>query len=588
MMQHRPVAPISLLPIVVMVALSGCASTGPRLTPVAESVEPRGQLFQNMGGHTRTTSIRGADAQRFFDQGLIWAFSFNHDEAIRSFREAARLDPQAALPWWGIALCNGPHVNNGIVDEAHNADANAAIAEAQKRRAAASPVEQALVDAVAKRYGPTAVANRRLFDEAYAAAMAEVYRKFPQDADVAALYAESLMNLQPWDYWTTDDAPKGKTAEILATLEAALRLDPRHPGAHHLYIHACEAGPSPEKALASADVLRSLVPASGHMVHMPSHIDIRVGQWDQAAKMNLRAIEIDRDYRARSPKQGFYRVYMAHNPHFLSFACMMQGRYRVALDAARSLVAAIPPEFSENSPALVDPFMSAPIDVYMRFGKWDEILAEPAPASRFLYSTAFRHFSRGVALAAKQDVAGARREQVEFRAATQRVPAEQLISINPARQVLAIAEEMLEGEILLAAGELGPAIERLRAAVALEDRLLYMEPPEWLHPVRHPLGAALLAAGRASEAEQVYRDDLRFWPENGWSLHGLARCLEQRGDTAEAAKVRARFEKVWARADVKIDSSCLCVPGAAQQSRARAAGHNRKADCCVAVAAGSK
>ncbi|MDX2200247.1 MAG: hypothetical protein SF069_14905 [Phycisphaerae bacterium] len=587
-MQHRSVAPISLLPLLSMIALVGCAATGPRLTPVAESVEPPGQLFENMGSHTRKTSIRDAEAQRYFDQGLIWAFSFNHDEAIRSFREAARLDPQAALPWWGIALCNGPHVNNAIVDEAHNAAANAAIAEAQRRRAAALPVEQALIDAVAKRYGPTAVADRRPFDEAYAAAMREVYRKFPQDADVTALYAESLMNLQPWDYWTTDDAPKGNTAEILATLEAALRLDPKHPGAHHLYIHACEAGPTPEKALASADVLRSLVPASGHMVHMPSHIDIRVGQWDQAAKMNLRAIEIDRDYRARSPKQGFYRVYMAHNPHFLSFACMMQGRSAVALHAARSLVAAIPPEFSENSPALVDPFMSAPIDVFMRFGKWDEILAEPPPAARFLYSTAFRHFARGVALAAKKDVAGAKREQADFRAATQRVPADQLVGINPARQVLAIAEEMLEGEILLGAGARNDAIERLRAAVALEDKLLYMEPPEWQHPVRHPLGAALLAAGRVSEAEQIYREDLRVWPENGWSLHGLARCLDQRGETAEAAKVRARFEKVWAQADIKIDSSCLCVPGAVQQSPPRNAGKNGKADCCVAVAAGSK
>jgi tetratricopeptide (TPR) repeat protein len=512
-----------------------------------------------MGRHTRTITTESREAQKYFDQGLIWAYAFNHDEALRSFTKAAELDPDCAMAWWGVALCNGPHINNPTMPPERSAAAWDALQKAQARKDRANVLERALIDALAARYANPAPADRAALDQAYAAAMEKVWQKYRGDNDVAVLYVESLMDLQPWDLWTKDGRPKGRTTEIVAILEEVRSRDPNHPGANHLYIHAVEAGPQPEKGNDAADRLRNAVPAAGHLVHMPSHIDVQVGRWALAADQNARAAKADAKYRKLVPRQDFYRVYMAHNDHFRAFASMMEGRYKVARECAQDMLAAIPTDYVQTSSALVDPLMAIELDVLMRFGKWEEILTQPAPPAHLPITTCMWHFTRGVAYAATGRVPEAERELTEFRAATRNVPEGALWSINPAISVLAVAERVLEGEIEFRRGNIDKAVQQLRAAVAKEDELLYMEPPDWVQPARHTLGAVLISAGRYSDAEQVYREDLEIWPENGWSLYGLSVCLRARGATREAQEVERRFRKSWARADTKIDTSCLCT-----------------------------
>ena len=545
--------------------VSGCARGG-RGAAIAPPSEPR---FDGLGTHARPVSTASPQAQRLFNQGLVWAYAFNHDEAIRSFRAAAEQDPNLAVAWWGVALCNGPHINFPLMEPAQSRAAWAALANAQARSATASPVEQDLIAALAARYAQTPPADRRPLDEAYAAAMKQVWQRHPHDADVGALYAEALMDLQPWDLWTKDGKPKGNTPEILAVLERVLELNPDHPGANHFYIHAVEASPHPERGNASADRLRDAVPISGHLVHMPSHIDVQCGRWSQAADQNTQAIAADQRYRQVAPRQDFYRVYMAHNLHFLAFASMMEGRSVAAERAAREMVVGVPREFIREHGPWVDPFMSIVFDVLKRFGRWDDVLNEPRPSPALPITTAMYHFSRGVAYAAKGRIPAAEREQVEFRKAVQAVPADAAMMVNPAHKVLSIAEHMLAGEIAYAREQVDEAVDDLKKAIAIEDDLTYMEPPEWIQPVRHTLGAVLVSAGRYDEAERVYREDLAIWPENGWSLQGLARCLEAQGKTQEAAQVQTRFTTAWRRADVKVHASCLCVRG--EQRRADAA-----------------
>lgn len=546
--------------ILAMSLPAGCRSTSP--TEVSHDpgqTSPR--LFDGMGKTHRSIATSSPDAQRWFDQGLVWSFAFNHDEAIRAFQQAAALDPDNPMPWWGIALCNGPHINNPAMPPERSKAAWDALQRAQERKGRAGPAERALIDALARRYADAPPADRRPLDEAYAAAMRTVYREHPADPDVGVLFAESLMDLQPWDLWTLDGQPKGAAPEIIAVLEAVLARAPEHPGACHLYIHAVEASPHPEKADAAANILRTAVPAAGHLVHMPSHIDVQLGRWAMAADQNRAAIEADRGYRKISPKQGFYTIYMAHNHHFLAFASMMEGRKAAAHQAARDMIAGVPAEFIQKQPAAIDPYLMVELDVLKRFGEWDELLRQPRPAETLPITTAYWHYARGVALAAKGDVPGAQREQQAFRAAVEKVPADAMMAINSARKVLAIAEQVLAGEIALARRQIDDSVAALREAVRIEDELLYMEPPEWIQPARHTLGAVLVAAGRHEEAEKVYRQDLERWPENGWSLHGLAACLRERKAHDEAEKVEARFRNTWARADVRIGSSCLCVAG---------------------------
>lgn len=540
-------------------SLAGLLAAGCTTPGRTNGDEPRARLFDGMGRHTRTITTESRAAQKYFNQGLTWAYAFNHDEAIRSFTKAAELDPGCAMAWWGVALCNGPHINNPMMPPERSAAAWDALQQAQARKDRANVLERALIDALAARYANPAPADRAALDQAYAAAMEKVWQKFRTDNDVAVLYVESLMDLQPWDLWTKDGQPKGRTTEIVAVLEEVRSRDPNHPGANHLYIHAVEAGPHPEKGNDAADRLRDAVPAAGHLVHMPSHIDVQVGRWALAADQNAKAAKTDAKYRKLVPRQDFYRVYMAHNDHFRAFASMMEGRYKVARKCAQQMIAAVPVDYAQRNAALVDPLMSIELDVLMRFGKWEEILQQPAPPAYLPITTCMWHFTRGVALAATGRVAEAERELSEFRAATKKVPDGALWSINPAANVLAIAELVLEGEIEYRRGDIDKAVAYLRAAVAKEDELRYMEPPDWVQPVRHTLGAVLTSAGRYSDAESVYREDLQNWPENGWSLYGLSVCMKARGATAEAQEVERRFRKTWARADTKIDTSCLCT-----------------------------
>lgn len=552
---------LTSLALALLLGVAGCQSS-----PSFPRGETPPQFFSGMGSHTRRVTTSSPLAQRYFDQGLTFAYAFNHDEAIRSFTEAARLDPTCAMAWWGISLCHGPHINNPAMTPEASAAAWQALTQAQAAAASggASPLERALIDALAQRYSNPPPESRAMLDENYATAMRELWRANPTDADIGCLCAEAIMDLHPWDLWHKDGSPKQDAEEVVATLEAVLRLNPEHPGANHLYIHAVEASARPERAVAAADRLRTLVPASGHLVHMPAHIDIRMGQWEQACESNRRAVIADARYQKLSPRQGFYRVYMAHNHHFLSFACMMQGRQAESLSAARDMIAGVPEEFLTDAAPLIDPYLSIELDALMRFGKWKEILALPEPRATLPITRAMWRFGRAVSLAALGRIDEAHAERDRFLEARKAVPEHAIMAINPAHKVLAIAGHMLDGEIALAEKNYDVAITALRLGAAIEDDLLYMEPPEWLHPIRHPLGAVLIQAGRYAEAEQVYREDLKAWPENGWSLFGLAKSLRQQGKLAEADAVDQRFRAAWKHADTPITSSCLCVKHAAR------------------------
>ncbi|MFN0152399.1 MAG: tetratricopeptide repeat protein [bacterium] len=535
---------------------------------------PLAPLYGNLGDHTRTISTESPEAQRYFDQGLTLAFSFNHDEAIRSFKQAAAHDPDCAMAWWGVALANGPHINNPVMDAAQAAAAWDAMVNARARAEHATALERELIDAVGARYAHPAPADRRALDEAFADAMRRLWRAHPDDADIGCLTAEALMDLQPWDLWTRDGAPKLATNEILSTLEAVMKLDPSHPGANHLYVHAVEASPQPERGVPPADRLRTLVPGAGHMVHMPAHIYSRVGRWADASESNVRAIEADRAYRARSPEQGFYRIYMAHNHHFLSWSSMMEGRSVTAIGAARDMLAGMPADFIEAFAFFADGYTTIALEALMRFGRWEEILAEPQPPAYLPIATAHRRFARAIALGALGRLDEARAEQIAFAAASAHVTDAMIVGNNSAKHVLAIADHMLAGEIFFFEGRIDESIERLREGVRLEDELKYNESPDWIQPVRHTLGAVLLEAGRPAEAAEVYRADLVKNPNNGWSLYGLAQCARARVREAQsignapgaraaerdALYAEARFEQAWSRADVRLHATCFCVP----------------------------
>lgn len=529
--------------------------------PVAAAEPERTRRFDGLGTHGRVISTSSPDSQTHFNEGLAFQYAFNHDEAIRSFRQAALFDPSAAMPHWAIAIANGPNINFPLVPEPKARMAWEALEQAQKLSASATPVERELIAALTKRYANPQPEDRRPLDEAYAGAMRKVWESHPDDADIGALYAEALMDLQPWNQWSPEGIANDGTDEVLKTLDRVLALNPKHPLALHLYIHAVEASPSPEKAIAAADRLRDLEPGLGHMVHMPSHIDVRLGKWQQAIEANEKAIVADTAYRAAHPDQDFYRIYMAHNHHMLAFAAMMQGQRQRSTHAIRVMLAEMPPDWVRNNAPFVDAFHAMPYELALRFGQWDELLAEPEPPEHFPVTRAVWLYARGVAYAAKDQVDAARAEQRKFRAIKSALPAETMFTLNTAADILNIADRMLEGEILYREGSVDDAVAALRDAVQREDALRYIEPPDWIQPVRHALGATLMDARRFGEAEVVYRDDLKKYPENGWSLFGLAESLRAQGKAAEADEVESRFQAAWQRADVELTSSCYCLPG---------------------------
>ena len=529
--------------------------------PDAAPAPPAAKLFADLGRFHRPVTTSNAQAQQFFDQGLLFCFAFNHEEAIRSFRKAAELDPKCAMAWWGAALAAGPHINNPTMDEAATKAAAEAVAKARMLEAGASAVESDLIEALSKRYVLPPPADRAALDRAYADAMREVWRKHGSDADVGALFAESLLDVRPWDQWTKDGQPQPGTEEITATLAKVLELVPDHVGGLHYSIHAWEASKTPERALPAADKLRNRVPGAGHVVHMPAHIDMRVGHYAEAISANERAIAADLKYVEYAGRMNFYSIYRAHNYHFLAWAATFDGQSEKALAAARALVREMPAEFVAQMPDFIEAFLATPYHVLVRFGRWKEILAEPEPPAGQPSTAAFRHYARAMAFSSLRQVDDAGKELEAFRAAAAKVPPTATLANNPVSTLVAIALPLAEGEIEYRRGHRDMAFDLLREAVKRDDALKYDEPWGWMQPARHALGALLLEQGQVEEAEAVYREDLKRHPANGWSLHGLAECLERRGKTAEAQTARAEFAKAWQRADVKLTGSCFCRVG---------------------------
>ena len=519
-------------------------------------------LLPGLGPHTRPIATKSPQAQKYFDQGLNLVFGFAHGAAIRSFQEAARLDPECAMAHWGIALASGPHINFPLVPPPMAEQAWNALQRAQKFAASAKPADRALIEALGKRYVQAQPEDRSPLDRAYADAMRIAWKAHPKDPDVGALFAEAMMDLRPWDQWTPEGQAQPGTDEIIATLDAVLKLQPRHAFANHLYIHAVEASPKPERALTAADRLRDLQPGLPHNVHMPSHIDIRVGDWHKAITANLKAVEADRRYRQiLGPPKDLIIVYAAHNGHMLAYAAMMTGQRELAMKHIRAMVAGLPEDFLKEYAMMVEGLVAMPYEVMIRFGLWDDILAAPEHPDYMVFTRAARLAARGIACAAKGDPTAARREQAAFLEASKRVPAEETLGNNTAHGILAVLTPMLEGEILVREGKIDAAIATLRDAIKAEDVLKYDEPPGWILPVRHSLGATLIQSGRFGAAEEVYREDLKRLPENGWSLFGLASSLKLQNKNAEAAEVESRFKKIWRSADLQLTSSCLCQPG---------------------------
>lgn len=519
--------------------------------------EPGGWRPFRLGGHHRTVSTRVPAAQKAFDQGLIWAFAFNHDEAVRAFREAARQDPGLAMAWWGIALANGPHINNPSMDAEHAKAAWEALGEARRRLRGASKVERALIEALGARYAEAPPEDRGPLDEAYAKAMGEAARRFPQDADLAALHAEALMDLHPWDQWTREGEARPWTGATLAELRRALALEPRNPLALHLTIHALEASPHPERAKAAADLLGPLAPDASHLVHMPGHIYARIGDWQGAARANEAAIAADTAYKARTPEIGFYGMYMIHDDDFLAYTAFMEGREEAALAQSKVVVGAMPPAWVKAHAVFADAYQVRYWEALKRFGRWRDLLEEPLPDPDLPVSTAAWHALRGTALAALGQVDGAVAEQALFEASLAKVPAASRWGTNGALEVLKVDRAFLAGELAYRRGNLDQAVEQLRQAVRLEDDLQYDEPPAVMVPSRHALGAVLLAAARAPEAEAVYREDLRAYPANYWSLLGLKQALENQGKADP--KLLAGLAKAQRRTRLEAKASCLCV-----------------------------
>jgi tetratricopeptide (TPR) repeat protein len=520
-------------------------------------------LYEGLGSYSRKITTDSQDAQRYFDQGLAFLHGFNHRAAIRAFTQAAEINPKCAMAHWAIALASGPHINFPLVPPPAAELAWKELSLAKENEKSASPVERALIDALAKRYANPQPEDRSPLDRAYADAMREVWKKFPNDPDVGAFFAEAMMNLRPWDQWTPEGQPNPGTDEILATLDAVLKLNPNHPFANHLYIHAVEASPHPERAEAAAERLRNLQPGVAHNVHMPSHIDIRTGRWFEAIETNLKAVAADERHRKTfGPAKGFLNVYVAHNRHMLAYSAMMTGQRDLALKHIRAMVAELPEEFLKEDARTAEAFVAMPLEVMVRFGLWDEILAEPGKYAEYMpFTRSFHHAARAIAYAAKGDAAHAREAQSVFLERAKLVPKEASLGNNSCETILGVVTPMVEGEILVAEGKIESGIEQLHAAIKNEEALKYDEPPGWLIPVRHSLGAVLMKQQRFAEAEQVYRDDLARLPGNGWSLLGLAESLRSQKKNEEEAKViTAKFQKIWAKADLKINSSCLCQP----------------------------
>ena len=555
-------ARILLLPVVVwFAACSQKPETDAEL--VARAGAP---LFNGMGDFHRVIDTKDAGAQRYFDQGMVLSFGFNHAESIRSFRAAQKLDPNCAMCFWGEALATGPNINvtakgKAVMSADEQTAAWAALEKAKSVAASKPQIERDLIEALGARYAPSPVDDRDAFDRAYAEALGALVTKYPEDSDIAAMYGEAWMNTMPWNYWSDATTPRPEIAPVIATLEKTIARSPKHPLALHLYLHAMEASADAKKAEAAADALYPLVPGSGHLVHMPAHIDWRVGRYNAAAEANIAAAKIDEDYIRQCNAQGFYpAMYYPHNIHFLWSAASMQGQSKVAIEAGRKLADNVSLEQIDQFPT-VEFFKTIPLLSLVQFGRWDEIMAESQPRADLGFSNAIWRYARGVALANKGDIKGAKAELAAL------VPLKANAKVMvldgndyPASQLLQIADDLLQGEIALAGKDNKTAIAKFTAAVAGQDALPYTEPPFWYYPTRQSLGAALLKAGQAKDAQVVYENDLQQYPHNGWSTFGLIAALEAQGKSEEAATHREHFKAMWQFADVDLNGSRITAP----------------------------
>lgn len=538
-------------------AVAAAPAPGPSLAQWAQGA----QHLDNLGTYSRTTSTSSAEAQAYFNQGLRLIYAFNHDEAARAFARAIELDPTCALCYWGAGEALGPNYNMPAMPERWTVLWQA-LQAAQREAAHATPVEQALIGALAKRYpGPEPLSPEAMapYNRTYADAMREVAQRFPGDDDVQVFFAEAAMTANPWKLWDHEGRAAPGTDEIVATLETVLARNPSHPGANHYYIHAVEASPHPEKAVAAAERLPGLIPGGGHIVHMPAHIFQRVGRYADASEANRAGARVDLAYinQAKPPEWAYYAgMYLAHNYQFLAYAASMQGRSAEALQATLDMRAHVPDAMLQMGAGL-DWYMAERYFVLERFGRWRELLAEPAPDAKLQGLRAAYHYARACAFAATGDVAHAREEKAQLDAIAAALPAAAPAGLNTAKDLLAVATEVAGARIAIAQGDRAAAVTALRDAAAKEDLLAYDEPANWFVPVRHLLGAQLLADARAAEAEAVYREDLRLHPANGWALHGLAQALKAQHRQVEADAVAREFAVAWKDADIRLDASAF-------------------------------
>jgi tetratricopeptide (TPR) repeat protein len=511
-------------------------------------------LMAGLGSLHHPVSTNQPEAQRFFDQGLSLVFAFNHDEAVRSFKRAAEIDPQMAMAWWGVALALGPNINQDV-DLAHE---EAAYDAAQKALALAKDkpeVERDYIEALAKRYSLAPGSDLKKLAVIYQDAMGGLSKKYPDDLDAATLYAESMMDLRPWKLWSPEGKPAEGTEEIVAVLESVLRRNPNHPGAIHYYIHAVEASLHPERALAYAPKLPQLMPMAGHLVHMPAHIYERVGDYPAAARSNAEAAAADEAFFHATGRQGLYSMYYAHNLDFLAVAHSMQGRYRDALDASKKLVDFTRP-MVEGMP-MVEPFLAKSILIWERFHQWDEIMKQPEPDVSLRSTRAVWFFARGMAFAWRGEVVKAEAERQKFLEAAKLVPADAMSSLNPTSKVLLIAQYALDARIAEAKHDYQKALDSYFKGIKEEDSLAYDEPPQWFHPLRESMGGFLLRIGNHVDAGGLFHADLERNKLSGRSLFGLMESLKAQKKNTAAAAARREFETAWKNADTKLSIADL-------------------------------
>jgi len=549
--------------LVAIALLAGMAGTLPAqeheghehgtATAAADSATAgRTPIYDNLGSYHMAVSVRSQVAQQYFDQGLRLTYGFNHDEAIKSYTEGIREDSTCAMCWWGIAYALGPNINvpmdTGAVRPAWDA-----LQHAVRLAPDATAREQAYIKALEARYVAQPEANRASLDSAWAKAIGQVSRRYPKDDDAATLYAEALMDLRPWNYWTNAGKPLApSTLEQLAVLERVTRRNPNHPGACHFYIHAIEASNSAAKAVPCAERLGSLVPGAGHLVHMPTHIYMRLGRWEEAVEHNQVAVHVDQQYLdARHPTGVYPLGYVPHNYHVMWEALNMTGRSAEALAAARTIAEKVPAEVVRMIPPF-EYYTPTVLFTLARFSRWDQALAEPAPPADLRYSTGIWYYTRGLAFAAKGQLDSARVALDSLTAIGAAIPPEQTANLNSSKALLQVAERSLSANLAQREGRLDDAVGAFRKGIEVEDNLIYDEPTAWALPLRQQLGAVLLAAKRNKDAEQAFRQDLVRFPNNGWSLHGLAEALRAQGRTREADEIAAAFRKVWAKSDVTL------------------------------------